>query len=365
MRVLVTGHHGYIGSVMVNILRGAGHHVTGWDTDYYADCTFGQPDAHIEGLRKDIRDVHRDDLQGIDAVIHLAALSNDPVGNLKPEWTDEINYRASVSLAQAAKEAGVQCFVFSSSCSIYGAGGQSAQTEDAPLDPLTPYAVSKVRAEEAIARLADQHFSPVFLRNATVYGVSPRLRVDLVLNNLVGWAYLTGKVRIMSDGTPWRPLVHVEDLCRVFAAMLAAPRPRIHNQAFNVGVNGENYQVRDLASIVQRTVPRCVIEYTEEASADPRNYRVDFSKLACLIPAGTFRWNASRGAQELYAAFQGVGLTLQDFQGYPYTRLKQLQRLISTNRLDETLRWVGTRPDGKDPARLFTTAESRATLKSG
>lgn len=339
MRVLVTGHNGYIGSVMVRVLQEAGHTVVGLDTYYYADCTLGEPDTYIEAIRKDIRDVEPDDLAGFDAVVHLAALSNDPLGELEPEWTYDINYRASVKLAKMAKEAGLQRFLFSSSCSMYGAAEDDVLTEEAPLRPLTHYSVSKVRTEEGLAKLADQDFSPVFLRNGTAYGISPRLRFDLVLNNLVGWAYTTGQVLIMSDGTPWRPIVHVEDISQAFAAVLAAPREVIHCQAFNVGVNGENYQVRQMAQIVQEIVPGCKVEYAGQGGPDPRNYRVDFSKFASLVPDFRPQWNARLGAQELYEAFRSVKLSEEEFQGRKYVRLKQLKHLISEGYLDETLRW--------------------------
>jgi len=239
-----------------------------------------------------------------------------------------------------AKDAGVSRFLYSSSCSIYGAASSDdVLTEEAPFTPLTPYAITKVRSEEDLCRMADSSFSPVFMRNATVYGASPRLRADVVLNNLMCWAYTTGKVRIMSDGTPWRPIAHVEDISLAFLAVLEAPREKIHNQAFNVGVNNENYQVRDIAQIVKETVPNTEIEYAGEAGPDPRNYRVDFSKLARTLPKFQPRWNARKGAEELYAAFQRVGLTLADFQGRKYIRLAQLKYLLDTQQLDDTLRW--------------------------
>lgn len=340
MRVIVTGHNGYIGSIMVPVLQAAGHEVVGLDTYFFEDCVLGEAFDGVPSLRKDVREVTLVELKGFDAVVHLAALSNDPLGNLKSEWTDDINYIASVNLAALAKEAGVQRFLFASSCSMYGAGNpEEILTETAPLHPLTAYAVSKVSAEEDIAKLADGDFSPVFMRSATAYGVSPRLRADVVLNNLVGWAYTTGKVRILSDGTPWRPIVHIEDIANAFAAVLTAPQEKIHNQAFNIGVNGENYQVRQLAEIVQQTVPGCQIEFAGVGGADPRNYRVDFSKLAQTIPDFQPKWNALLGAQELYWTFEKVGLTLEDFQGRKFTRLAQLKHLLDAGYLDSTLRW--------------------------
>lgn len=339
MRVLVTGHNGYIGSVMVPLLRAAGHEVVGLDTCFFGDCTFGNEQNGVPALRKDVRDVAEAELRGFDAVVHLAALCNDPLGDLNEAWTYDINHIASVRLARLAKAAGVRLFLYSSSCSMYGAAEDDLLTEDAPLRPLTPYAISKVRTEEDVAKLADGDFSPVFMRNATAYGVSPRLRADLVLNNLTCWAYTTGNVRILSDGTPWRPIVHVEDIANAFAAVLTAPRDVIHNQAFNVGVDGENYQVRDLAEIVRATVPGCVVEYAERGEPDPRNYRVDFSKLRETLPDFQPRWSAKKGALQLHSAFRQLGLTLEDFHGRRFIRLSQLKFLLDADRLDGTLRW--------------------------
>ena len=344
MRLLVTGHNGYIGSVMVPSLRAAGHEVVGLDTFFFEDCTLSEDREWVPSLRRDIRDVREADLDGFDGVVHLAALCNDPLGDLYPEWTAEINHQASVHLARLARGAGVQRFLYASSCSMYGAaGGDDVLTEDAPLRPLTAYATSKVRTEEDVAKLADDSFSPVFMRNATAYGLSPRLRADVVLNNLVCWAHTTGRVRIMSDGSPWRPIVHVQDIAGAFAAALAAPREAIHNQAFNVGANGENYQVRELAEIVRNTVPGCTIEYAEGAGPDPRSYRVDFGKLSRMFPGYRPHWNASFGAKELYAALQAAGVTLADFQGRKFIRLAQLKHLRATGMVDESLRWEESR----------------------
>lgn len=341
MRVLVTGHNGYIGSVMVPVLRMAGHDVVGLDTFYFEDCTLRGDGDGVPAIRKDIRDVQTSDLQGFDAVVHLAALCNDPLGDLHPEWTRDINHLASVELARMARDAGVQRFLYASSCSMYGAaGGDDILTEDAPLRPLTAYAISKVRTEEDVSKLADTAFSPVFMRNATAYGTSPRLRADVVLNNLVLWAHTTGRIRLMSDGSAWRPIIHVEDIARAFAAALVAPREAIHNQAFNVGAAGENYQVRGLAEIVQSTVPGCSVEYAKEAGADPRSYRVDFSRLSRTFPELNPLWNASTGAKDLYAAVQEAQVTLSDFQGRQYVRLAQIKHLMGLGRLDPTLRWV-------------------------
>jgi nucleoside-diphosphate-sugar epimerase len=341
MRVLVTGDKGYIGTVLVPMLIAAGHDVVGLDSDLYEECTFGDEDGiqNIPALKKDVRDVEASDLEGFEALIHLAALSNDPLGDLNPTLTYEINHAASVRLAKLAKEAGATRFVFSSSCSTYGAAGEGLLNEEATFNPVTPYGVSKVRVEQDVAKLADSNFSPTFLRNATSYGVSPRQRFGLVLNNLVAWAFTTGQVYLKSDGTAWRPIVHVEDISRAFITVLRAPREIIHNQAFNVGISDENYRIRDLAEIVKETVPDCRVEYAEGAEPDKRTYRVDFSKIARMLPEFKPQWDARRGAQELYTAFQKIGLTLEEFEGPRYMRVAQIKHLLSTGRLDETLRW--------------------------
>jgi len=341
MRVLVTGHNGYLGSVMVPELLAAGHEVIGLDTFFFEDCTLGNDHDGVPAIRKDIRDVQVGDLQGVDAIIHLAALCNDPLGDLDPRWTYEINHRASIQLALLARDAGVRRLLYASSCSIYGAAGRDdLLNEEAPVRPLTAYATSKVRTEEALAMLADPSFSPVFMRNATAYGLSPRLRADVVLNNFVCWAHTTGRIRIMSDGTPWRPIVHVQDIARAFATALVAPREVIHNQAFNVGATAENYQVRELAEIVRGTVAGCTVEYVTDTGPDPRSYRVDFGKLARTFPGLRPRWNASFGAKDLYAALQEADVTLEEFQGRRYIRLAQITHLLGSDRLDGTLRWV-------------------------
>ena len=342
MRILVTGHNGYIGCIMVPMLQAAGHEVVGLDSYFFGnDCTLGAGVPDIHALAKDVRDLRPRNLEGIDAIIHLAGLSNDTLGDLDPEWTYDINHAASVRLAEMAKEVGVPLFLQSSSCSMYGAAGEAWLTEEARFNPVTPYAVSKVRVEEDVSRLADESFSPVFLRNATAYGVSPRLRADLVLNNLVGWAYTTGRVLIMSDGTPWRPVVHIEDISRAFVAVLSAPRELVHNQAFNVGITEENYQVKELAEIVQETVPGCHIEYAEGSGPDPRCYRVDCGKLARTLPDFNPEWNARRGAEELYAAYKEARLTLEEFQGSRYLRVKHIKDLLRVGSLNDTLRWTG------------------------
>jgi nucleoside-diphosphate-sugar epimerase len=339
MRVLVTGHDGYIGSVLMPLLRAAGHEPVGLDTLFFEDDA-GFSTTPYRVIRKDVRDVVAADLDGIEAVCHLAALSNDPLGDLNPEWTHDINHRGALHLARLARDNGVRRFLLSSSCSLYGANANDdLLTEDAPPRPLTAYALSKVRLEADLAHLAGDHFSPVFLRNSTAYGVSPRMRLDLVLNNLVAWAYTTGRVKITSDGTPWRPIVHIEDIGRAFVALLDAPDEAIHNQAFNIGANDENYQVHQIAEIVQQIVPGCEIEYVGKGGPDPRDYRVDFTKLRRTFPDLQLQWTARRGAQELYDAFQGMSLTADELHDRRFIRVDHLKHLVGTGRLDDSLRW--------------------------
>src|SRR6266849_10555415 len=308
MRVLITGFEGYIGPVLARTLENQSHQVVGLDTGYFAECCMSPVPRNISVIRKDVRDLTPADLAGFDAVVHLAALSNDPMGELSPDWTYQINLGGSLHLARVARDAGVKRFLFSSSCSIYGASDREKATETSPLAPLSAYSVSKVKTEEGLDKLADWAFSPIYLRNATAYGVSPRMRLDLVLSNLTAWAFTTGKVQIMSDGTPWRPLVHIEDISRAFAAALAAPRAAVHNQAFNVGADSENYQVKDLGELVRELVPNSTVCYSVQSAADPRNYRVDFSKIRTLVPEFQPSWNARKGVAEAYQAFQRARL---------------------------------------------------------
>ena len=338
MRILVTGHLGYIGAVLAPFVAEAGHEVVGFDADLYHGCDFGAAPGGVAGRIGDVRDVEPSDLAGFDAVVHLAALSNDPLGSLDPALTLDVNAEGTLRLARAAREAGVRRFIFASSCSMYGASGtDDALDESAPLHPLTAYAESKVRAEEGLFALAGPKFVPVSMRNATVFGASPRLRLDIVLNNLVAWAHTTGRIRLLSDGTAWRPLVHVRDLAKTALALLDAPEERIRGEAFNVGSDAQNYLVRDLAQIVSR-VTGCAVEMAEGSSADDRSYRVDFSKLHAAFPDLSLDWDAERGARELAEAYRAVGLTEADFEGDRYVRLRRLQLLLEANELSTDLR---------------------------
>jgi len=339
MRVMVTGHRGYIGTVLTPMLKAVGHEVAGIDSDLYERCTFapgGEMDV-VPTVLKDIRDVTPADFLGFDAVIHLAALSNDPLGDFRPETTYDINYEGTMKVARAAKAAGVGRFVFSSSCSNYGASGPGFIDENGAFNPVTPYGESKVKSEFALAEMADDDFCPTFLRSATAYGVSPRIRFDLVLNNLVAWAVTTGNIHMKSDGTPWRPITHIEDISAAMLATLETPVEKIRNEAFNVGVTDHNYQIRELAEIVADVVPNCEVTFADDAGPDKRSYRVNCDKIQRVMPHFKPQWDARKGAQSLYESYKALDLTLEEFEGPRYQRIGHIKKLISDGIIDETL----------------------------
>jgi nucleoside-diphosphate-sugar epimerase len=340
MRVLVTGHRGYIGVELVPLLRKAGFDVVGLDTGFFDDSDFRAPPDEVAALDVDLRDVTPDHLRGFDAVVHLGALSNDPLGNLNPNLTYDINLHASVNLARAAKTAGVGRYVFASSCSLYGAGADGHLTEQAAFNPVTAYGESKVKTELEVGPLADSSFVPVYLRNATAYGVSRRLRADIVVNELVGYALTTGKVMMKSDGTPWRPLVHIGDIARGVIAALTAPADAVRNQAFNIGRTQENFRIREVAELVAQVVPNCEVSFAANASPDARNYRVDFTKAETSLPGYTPQWTLRAGIEELYAAYKSHGMTEAEFLGPRYYRLKVIRGRIERGELDTNLRWI-------------------------
>jgi nucleoside-diphosphate-sugar epimerase len=352
-RILITGNDGYIGSVMGPWLKSQGYDVVGLDTDYFYPCTLVPDLAEVRTIRKDLREVTAKDLAGFDAVIHLAALSNDPIGNLNEGWTREINGDGTIRLAKLAKQAGVRRFLFSSSCIMYGMSEAAVVDENAPLAPQTQYARSKVDAEMALRQLADDRFSPTYCRNGTIYGLSPRMRFDTVLNNLMGSAFTTNRVVIQSDGTPWRPVVHVRDVARAFQAVLEAPVEIVHNEAFNVGSDQLNHQIRELGQIVAETVPGCELAMVPQPGADQRTYKADFSKFKRTFPEFEFEWSARKGAGELFTAFRGIGLTHDQFTDKRFTRLNWLRHLLDSEAVDMSLRWTEVTAGGANRVPVF------------
>lgn len=338
MRVLVAGDRGYIGAVLVPFLRAAGHQADGLDVGLYDGCDLGPAPEDLTGPPEDMRDTQAGRLSGYDAVICLAALSNDPLGDLNRDATFSVNLDGTLNLARVARQAGVPRFLFSSSCSLYGAAGSAGVAEDGDMLPVTPYGETKVVAERELALLADDSFSPAYLRNATAYGVSPRLRLDIVANNLTAVAMTTGEVKMQSDGSPWRPMVHIEDISRAFLALLEAPRELIHNEAFNVGRTEDNVQIREIAEMVREAVPGSKVSFAEGAGPDIRNYRVDFTKLHTTFPDLKMRWSVREGINELAAAYARYGLTYEDFVSSRYVRLRRIRELLEAGRVDEMLR---------------------------
>ena len=338
MKILVTGNRGYIGTVLSPMLLERGHEVLGLDSDLFRSCTFGGNLDSTPTLLKDIRDVSESDFQGVDAVIHLAGLSNDPLGSINAGLTIDINYHATVRVAKLAKKAGVRRFLFSSSCSIYGSGGEGEKREDAEFNPVTPYGESKVLSESALAELADENFAPTYLRNATAYGVSPRLRFDLVVNNLTAWAYATGKVHLKSDGSAWRPIVHIEDISRAFVAALDADEDLVRNRAYNVGVTNENFRVREIAEVIRDAVPGSELKHANGIFSDNRCYKVNFDRLYTELNYKPY-WNLRKGIRQICNTLNSANLTVEQFEGPAYQRLAHVQELMNTDQLDHDLRF--------------------------
>lgn len=329
MRVFVTGHKGYIGVHLTDVLKAAGHHVTGCDLDLFQGCAWDKVVPPDVDLKKDVRTLTARDLDGFDAVMHLAALSNDPMGEINQQLTYDINRDASIRLAKIAKQAGVPRFLFAGSCSVYGQGKKPDLDETDPVNPLTAYAKSKIDTEVEVSKLADANFSPIYLRNSTAYGYSPMLRIDLVVNNLLGSAMAYGQIRIMSDGSPWRPLIHCRDIARAFLAFAEAPKEKVHNKAVNTGGNSENYRVREVADQVKRLMPEAQITYTGEVGADPRNYRVNFDLLGQVLPNFKLQYTLASGMDELHKAMVDHKFSKKDFEGDQFVRLRTLKHRLS------------------------------------
>jgi len=340
MKVLVTGSRGYIGCVLVPLLQKEGHEVIGLDTDLYERCTFTGEVPDIPTILKDVRDVEIEDLEGIDAIIHLAGLSNDPLGDFNADLTVDINERGSIHIAKLAKKVGIERFLFASSCSNYGASGSNFLDENSAFNPVTPYGNSKVAVEKALIDLADEKFHPTYLRASTAYGLSPRIRFDLVANNLTAWAFTTGKVYLKSDGTPWRPIVHVEDISRAYIAVLHAPLDEIHNNSYNVGTTTENYTIKEIAEIVKEVVPDCEVSFAPSAGPDKRCYRVNCDKIARNLHGFKPQWTARRGIEQLFEAYKQSNITLDDFEGPKYKRISHIKELIAENKLGKDFRWI-------------------------
>lgn len=341
-KIIVTGHNGYIGTHLTRLLLENGYNVIGIDTNYFdKDCEFYPPFLLKKEIIKDVRLINERDIEGAYAICHLAALSNDPMGALNEQLTFNINHKASVRLAELAKICSVEKFIYSSSCSLYGiADGDIALDESAKFCPVTAYAKSKVYSERDILPLADEYFSVIFLRNATAYGISPKLRLDLVVNNLIGWAITTGEIRIMSDGTPWRPLIHAEDIARAFIAVIEAPKEIVNRQAFNTGQNEENYQVKDIAKMIGKIVPNCKIVISGEHGSDSRSYKVNFDKIKNTLLNFNPVWNLEEGIKQIYSSYKSLGMNDYKFNARYFIRLKQLNFLLENNKIDKKLYWL-------------------------